>query len=217
MNGAAFLKELEEDLRWREQELTALKILAATSDSKSRRQTSLLRALTAMLYAHYEGFCKFCWDAYVSEISKTSTKKKHLAEKILISSLRPEINKVRHSMPDHDLVKFMSRFHGYCAMPGPLSIIIDTKSNLWPVRFQEIMDNLELKIETLNLHTIDLKALVGRRNAIAHGERLETKTLLEYERFEKSALIFMHDLAFILADALEAELFKKRRYRKKKP
>ena len=62
--------QIEADLKWREGELASLKLLAASADHGSDRQRAILRALWAMLYAHYEGFCLFCWDLMLSAIEK---------------------------------------------------------------------------------------------------------------------------------------------------
>jgi hypothetical protein len=62
--------QIEEDLKWSEAELGSLKIQAAAAPAKSDRQRALLRALRTMLYAHYEGFCKFCWDVLLDQMEK---------------------------------------------------------------------------------------------------------------------------------------------------
>lgn len=59
---------LERDLKWREAELASLKRLAITSSTETVAYQGLLRALWALLYAHYEGFTKFCWDTVLDHI-----------------------------------------------------------------------------------------------------------------------------------------------------
>ncbi len=54
-----FVKQLEEDLDWRIAELGILKTQVVSARKGSDRYQVMLRALWAMLYAHYEGFCKF--------------------------------------------------------------------------------------------------------------------------------------------------------------
>ena len=56
---ADWSQQLEEDLSWREGEIASLK-LAIVAAVPSRR-APLLRAAWALLYAHYEGFCRFAW------------------------------------------------------------------------------------------------------------------------------------------------------------
>jgi hypothetical protein len=50
-------KQIEEDLDWREAELASFKILISSAPKGSVRESALLRAIWALLYAHYEGFC----------------------------------------------------------------------------------------------------------------------------------------------------------------
>jgi len=55
-------REIENDLRWREAELASLKAHAISTRSNDVAHKAALRAIWAMLYAHYEGFTKFCWE-----------------------------------------------------------------------------------------------------------------------------------------------------------
>lgn len=48
--------ELENDLRWRENELAAIKFSIQQTEPHSVPYKALLWAAWAMLYAHYEGF-----------------------------------------------------------------------------------------------------------------------------------------------------------------
>ena len=52
-------RALEEDLQWREAELVSLKLVAAAAEAGTVRHDATLRALMALLYAHYEGYCRF--------------------------------------------------------------------------------------------------------------------------------------------------------------
>ncbi len=60
--------ELDKDLNWREAELTSLKVQLITTTKGTVAHKVLLRAMWALLYAHYEGFCKFAWDLYLDEL-----------------------------------------------------------------------------------------------------------------------------------------------------
>lgn len=52
-------KQLEDDLDWRQAELASLKSQVIKATNGSVMHQVLLRAMWALLYAHYEGFCKF--------------------------------------------------------------------------------------------------------------------------------------------------------------
>ena len=70
-------QQIEDDLRWREEELVSLKLQAISMDKNSIRHKALLRAMWVLLYAHYEGFCKFPWYLYLEELAmKEKTRSK---------------------------------------------------------------------------------------------------------------------------------------------
>ncbi|MBR8826692.1 MAG: hypothetical protein DSM107014_02110 [Gomphosphaeria aponina SAG 52.96 = DSM 107014] len=64
---SSWFEKIEQELDWRERELTSMKILVITTKNNSTKQA--LRSLIVMLYAHYEGFCKFAWDLYLNGIA----------------------------------------------------------------------------------------------------------------------------------------------------
>ena len=69
-------QQLEDDLKWREAELASLKEQVVISSKHSVRYQALLRAMLALLYAHYEGFCKFAWELYLDELQNSRIKRK---------------------------------------------------------------------------------------------------------------------------------------------
>lgn len=52
------LNALTDELNWRETEIASMRILLLSGSGTPSQQTVLLRAAWALLYAHYEGFCK---------------------------------------------------------------------------------------------------------------------------------------------------------------
>lgn len=58
---------LEGDLQWREAELASLKRIAITNSGNEVTLRATLRAGWAMLYAHFEGFTKFCWELLLDQ------------------------------------------------------------------------------------------------------------------------------------------------------
>ena len=61
--------KLSDELTWRKKELTSLKLLSESSGIATDRQIALLRALVALLYAHWEGFIKNASSAYIEYVS----------------------------------------------------------------------------------------------------------------------------------------------------
>ena len=52
-----------------------------------------------------------------------------------------------------------------------------------------------------------LKALVSRRNSIAHGQKMIVRDLEEYAQYETAALLVMHELAVEVLSALETKSY----------
>jgi hypothetical protein len=101
-------RQIEQDLAWREAEIGALKLLAASSPAGSDRERALLRACVAMLYAHYEGFCKFCWDLLLDSIEQSTCKRKHLTDPVRLLSLKHVFKALRADVSDERLWAFAS-------------------------------------------------------------------------------------------------------------
>ncbi|MCU1308971.1 MAG: hypothetical protein JWO20_96 [Candidatus Angelobacter sp.] len=82
---------------------------------------------------------------------------------------------------------------------------LETDSNLWPSVARKNCSELALPSEYVTTHELKLKALVSRRNDIAHGKRMIIKTLSDYQPYEEAALQTMHELAIAVLEALESK------------
>jgi hypothetical protein len=65
---ASIRAELESEQTWRHDEIRFLRNQLA-SICGNRRKMQFRRALVVMLYAHYEGFCKFALERYVRSVN----------------------------------------------------------------------------------------------------------------------------------------------------
>ena len=68
MNIAELWEEIESDQAWREAEIRFFqnRMLKMTSEEEQNR---FLRILVLILYAHFEGFCKFAFILYVNAVN----------------------------------------------------------------------------------------------------------------------------------------------------
>src|SRR6266849_5075140 len=73
MNVAELRAELESDRAWREEELLAFQNRGALIEDDSERDR-YRRALVVLLYAHYEGYCKFAFSSYVAVINSSGVR-----------------------------------------------------------------------------------------------------------------------------------------------
>jgi hypothetical protein len=203
-----FQQQIEQDLAWREAEMASLKMLLASAPTGSDRQRALLRACSAMLYAHYEGFCKFCWILMLDTIATEAHVRNDLVEALAKRSMISVFRNFRGDTSDAAIWQFAgSEFQRELGQVAVFPDEIDTESNLWPSVSQKINDSIGLQYPLLNAHEAELRQLVGRRNKIAHGEKLEIADIPQFQQFEHAAVLVMHELALGVAECLENKTY----------
>ncbi len=212
--STAIERQIDADLIWREQELGSLKLLAVRESHDKAKLTTILRAMTAMLYAHYEGFSKFCWELFVAEVGKLQPVTRELTNELKRTVLRGALSKLRHST-DLEIVEYLVQYDSMSRMRqldfG--AVKIETESNLWPETFKKLGTQLGLECSYVVKYETTIKSLVGQRNGIAHGEKLIIDRIDKYENLEKSTLLIMHELAISTMQSLEDQHYLLDRYR----
>jgi len=205
-----WLKQLEEDLDWRLTELAILKKQAVLASKDSDRYRALLRALWAMLYAHYEGFCKFAWDLYLDELQKAGVKRKNCKDEIAKLSLQKQFKSLKGDLSPENLWNFgQTGFRTMLEDNLDFQVKLETQSNLYPQLFKENSLKVCLNCSLVDQYEIELKGLVKRRNEIAHGQKMIIKDLNEYKKYEDAAIEVMHELAIAIVDCLDQRLYLK--------
>jgi hypothetical protein len=207
--------ELEADLDWRFEELAALKLQTASVPAGSILQRALLRSLCAILYAHYEGFCKGGIRLYLEEIRKSGVRRSDCVEELVIFSLQKEIRKTKSFATGEcwrffaeTLPKVLQQAIEY-ELDNEGEIALQGESNLYPELLRRNLQDTGLSCAAVEIHEIRLKSLVGRRNGIAHGKKLTIPTLAAYQEYEDAASAVMYELAFAIIDALDENRFLK--------
>ena len=201
---------IENDLNWREAELASIKVVVSSAKKGSVRERVLLRALWVLLYAHYEGFCKFAWETYLDALEELSLPRNEYIDEIANFSLGKDFAKLRGNLSDDSIWKFCkSEFSSLLSLPAIFKERLETKNNLWPDLLIENSQKISLPTSTVNENLAKLKALVARRNEIAHGQKMVIKTLTEYVQYEHAALLVMHELAISIIDSLENKIYLK--------
>lgn len=205
---SSWADQIEADLKWREAELGSLKLQAASAPPKSDRQRALLRALWTMLYAHYEGFCKFCWDILLDEIEKAPCARCDATEEIARLSLAKVFREFRKDTSPEGIWSFVNTtLPGEMRGPVNFPIRLETRSNFWPDLAKANNKTAGLVSTQIDAYSKQLAALVGRRNEIAHGKKLVVETLDEYAEYERAVMIVLHELAVSVVDTLDKRLF----------
>jgi hypothetical protein len=203
-------KEIENELDWRWSELAAIKVQIVKADKVSVRYEALLRALVVLLYAHYEGFCKFSWDLYLDGLQKRRLRRKDCDDRIVQLSLQKKFKELRGDLSPQSVWEFFTT-HFPQLMDDHLEfqVRLETKSNLWPNLLKSNSQAVGLSCKMADEHESLLKALVRQRNSIAHGRRELIRDLEEYEKYEKAAFEAMYELGLSVVECLERETYLK--------
>lgn len=196
------LQEIERDLDWREAELAILKITLANEHLSDREKLVLFRAGWALLYAHYEGFCKFALTVYFDTIRRSGKCHKDLPPKMQALALDKHMKAVR-SLPTPDLISQIATFEADYMNRSAEFPEVETESNLWPSTLEKLLDGAEISLASLDMNNRSIATLVSRRNKIAHGERDIIPEYAYYIQFEDAVRTIMYDLAISIDDKLK--------------
>ena len=155
--------------------------------------------------AHYEGFCKFAWDYYLSKLELTHVRRQDCVDHIARASLAREFKVMRGNLSTEATWEFCAQKFKVL-MQGELTfdIKLETDSNLWPNVLIANSSSVGLACAVAQDHALKLKSLVARRNEIAHGRRMTISDLEEYQQYEHAAIVVMHELAISVIEAFES-------------
>ena len=197
------LREIEQDLDWREAEMAVLRVLLANVVLSDREKFMLFRAGWALLYAHFEGFCKFALTVYYDSIKSLGKLNCDLAPLTQVFALSSPLKIIR-SLPPAELLGAIQSFEIDQLQKPAVFPDVNTDSNLWPATLEKLLKDADLTVDALNKHNRKLGTLVSRRNKIAHGERdliTEYDYFISYEEAVKSVMI---ELAIRIDDKLSS-------------
>lgn len=201
---------LEGELRWREAELASLKLLVSDSVAGTVRHETLLRALWTLLYAHYEGFCKFAWDLYCENLQQLGIKREACSAAIARFSLAKKFKGLRKDISDAVLWSLCVRdYSDWMKENAEFDFRLETKSNLWPDLFRSNCKEIDLPHAEVDRYELKLRVLVSRRNEIAHGKKMVIPSLSEYQPYEDAVKLVMHELAIAVMESLADKTYLK--------
>jgi len=204
-----FTKEIEKDLKWRDQELAIMRKQLLQTTTNSDQEQTLLRANVAILYAHYEGFCKFCIGIYVEALNKRKLKRKDLTWKIAVHSMKKFYLELKKAENQSELfTNFMDGLNDKFDEVAVLENLAET-SNLWPDLLLSWLNALNLECDNIQNQRYFLHQLVARRNKIAHGKPMTIATKLAFDDYANAAILAMHEVALGVVSALESRSYQR--------
>jgi hypothetical protein len=224
MNIPNLWSEIEEDLSWRLDELRFFQNQLATLDSEQERER-FRRALVLLLYAHFEGFCKFALSLYVNSINRSGITCADATFAIAAASLsdlfkalrNPEkkIPEFRHSLPDDTTLhrfgrerEFVERTAEFATRPVSVADdVVDTESNLKPVVLRKNLYRLGFPPDQFAEHEGRINQLLEYRNKISHGEMQAGLNRNKYDALRAAVYEVMNEIKLQVMKALQDRAF----------
>ncbi len=102
-------QKVDDDLLWRRRELFNLRTAIEDSEKNKQRQTALLRAGVAVLYAHWEGFVKRAGSYYLEFVSNQRARAIDLTPNFVAIKFKARIVEAAKSKKistTHDVIDF---------------------------------------------------------------------------------------------------------------
>lgn len=195
------LETISKDLDWRESEIAGMRILLSSPAISEGQRKGLLRAAWAMLYAHYEGFCKESLTVFYSAICASGAACSELPQPTKLHALEKKMGHLRQ-MTSNELLEAILSFNSCHLEKSPSFPDVDTKSNLWPNVLIDLLESADLSPGKVAEHQLKLKTLVSRRNEIAHGKNNFITDVPYYLTFENAVYDVMYDLALQIDNRL---------------
>lgn len=195
------LELIEKDLDWREAEMAVFRIMLSDSGMPERQKLVLFRAGWALLYAHYEGYCKFALTVYYDSIRSSGKLTEQLLSPAQAFALDSALRKLR-GLPPVDLLCAIKTFDADHLKRPATFPDVDTESNLWPNVLNQLLEIAGLKIDYIDQNWHKIRTLVARRNKIAHGERDMIKELDYFLSFEEIIRNLMIEVAIRIDEKL---------------
>jgi hypothetical protein len=219
MNFADLRAQLEADQAWREDEIRALHNRGADIQNEKELKR-YRRALVLLLYAHYEGFCKFALSLYADAVNQSGLLCGEASYAIAAASLgdlfrglrnpQTKCQLFRRDLPDDFSLHQFARERDFVELScefdkRPVMIpdhIVDTESNLRPVVLKKNLYRLGLPHDQFEQYDGEINMLLNVRNGIAHGSLKDGVEERLYEELRTATATIMSGLSAAIMKAL---------------
>lgn len=201
------MSPIDEELNWRDKELALAKMQFAAAPKDSELRKYLAKVLVLISYAHYEGFVKYCWDRYINHIKAKNLKIKQLETKIRQIALQEHFSEVKKSWNIQDFISHLENHQAILDSIANKIEPLETNSNLWPNLLKDNNEKISIILSTLDPNIAKVKKLVGLRNNLAHGEKIQLTNEDEILDLAEAAGEVMIDLALQIEEAIRIQKF----------
>lgn len=225
MNIVQFRTQLEEEMSWRSQEIIFFQNQCSLI-TKREDQDKFRRALVLLLYANFEGLCKFSFLLYVSAINSENIPCCDATYAIAAASLSDVFQYLRdgngkakdfrkEGLPDDRSLHKFARDREFLEkatqiMKRKVEIrddVVDAESNLNPEVLRKILFRLGLPHDQFSDIEGSIQELLRVRNNIAHGATRDGVSEKLYTRLRDSAFAVMNAIIQRMAEAFTERRF----------
>lgn len=221
MNIESIWAQIEQEQTWRTDEIRFFDNQASKLNEDD--QAKFRRANILLLYAHYEGFCKFVFTIYIDTINNEGIRCNDVNFSLVAATLESVFKELRnpdgkavefkHSLPDDKKLHVFARDKQFIEKSTTLQqrtiaipdTIVDTESNLKPVVLRKNLYRLGFPHDGLQAVEGDISWLLNIRNEIAHGANNRGVTTKEYEALRKASFNVMDTVKRYVMDALTSK------------
>ena len=219
-----FRAELEEDQTWRRDEIRILQNRLLRNESSGEDDDRVRRALILMIYAHFEGFCKFALVHYIKAVNQVGITCAEANFNIVTATLEDvfraltgdkKIREFRNNLPDDNKlhkfareVEFVQRTNEFDSRIVKISEdFIDMESNLKPIVLRKNLYRLGFQYDLFKDKENDINKLLEYRNQIAHGQSKRGISEKDYVNLRDSIYLIMDKLVVEVMNAFQHKQF----------
>lgn len=218
--------QVEQEQAWRTDEIRFFDNHAATLSDEN--QSRFRRANILLLYSHYEGFCKFMFNLYVTTINAAGLRSRDVNFALAAASLDQVFRELRNPqgkavefrgiMPEDTKLQVFARDKAFLEKSSdfenrPLMIpdtVVDTESNLKPIVLRKNLFRLGFPHDALQSVEGHIHRLLLIRNEIAHGASSRVIPFSEYEELRQAAFKVMDEVKRFVISYLQSSNYLRR-------
>ncbi len=225
MNLAGIRAELEDELRWRSEELRFFKNQLGDLRGDVERKR-FRRALVVMLYSHFEGFWKAAFSIYVKALNAEAILCKDAVDSLvaathfdLLASLasQKKATFLNWTPPDdptlhmfHRQVEFLARLPDFRVTKLDIpDEVVNPESNLKPDVIRKNLFRLGFPHNLFQSHEGTVHKLLNKRNSVAHGATRLGVEEDEFNDLEQAVMEIMEDIVKLLFNWLHTRKYLK--------
>jgi RiboL-PSP-HEPN len=220
MNIAELWAEIEEEQTWRQDEIRFFQNQLGNLSSDNEKN-KYRKALILLLYAHFEGFCKFAFSHYIKAINAENLSCGQANFAITASSLSDIFNELRNpdkknpdfrnSLPDdaklHRFARdkeFLEKSNAFDDRPLNISdTIVDMESNLKPIVMRKNLFKLGFPPDKFSALEGKIDKLLKYRNDIAHGAKISGIEERDYQTLRDEVNMITREIKREVMSALQ--------------